>query len=232
MKKFLKIVAGVYGTLAILSVAAISLDSAPASQSVTTDPQVELSSEALDTTTAVTEAEEAFINVGSIDTSNSNGAYYYHGTTSDNCSKVVVEADNASTGLHDSYQLADYNYGDTSFYYGIRSDWDNLDEGLMQYKFTATCDGDQEPSTEATYTYTKPVTKTTSTSSSSGTSYSSSTSTDVNYYTNVDGNTVQSPTYYPSAPAGATAQCKDGTYSFSQHRSGTCSHHGGVATWL
>jgi hypothetical protein len=34
------------------------------------------------------------------------------------------------------------------------------------------------------------------------------------------------------APAGATALCRDGTYSFSQHRSGTCSHHGGVARWL
>jgi len=33
-------------------------------------------------------------------------------------------------------------------------------------------------------------------------------------------------------PAGATAQCRDGSYSFSQHRSGTCSHHGGVARWL
>src|SRR5262249_53652195 len=31
---------------------------------------------------------------------------------------------------------------------------------------------------------------------------------------------------------GATALCRDGTYSFSQHRSGTCSHHGGVARWL
>jgi hypothetical protein len=33
-------------------------------------------------------------------------------------------------------------------------------------------------------------------------------------------------------PPGATALCRDGTYSFSQHHSGTCSHHGGVATWL
>lgn len=33
-------------------------------------------------------------------------------------------------------------------------------------------------------------------------------------------------------PAGATAVCRDGTYSYSQHRSGTCSSHGGVATWL
>ena len=34
------------------------------------------------------------------------------------------------------------------------------------------------------------------------------------------------------APPGATALCVDGTYSFSQTRSGTCSHHGGVAQWL
>ena len=33
-------------------------------------------------------------------------------------------------------------------------------------------------------------------------------------------------------PPGATARCRDGTYSFSRHRSGTCSHHGGVAVWL
>jgi len=53
-----------------------------------------------------------------------------------------------------------------------------------------------------------------------------------NYYTNVDGNSVHSPAYAPSVPAGASARCRDGTYSFSQHRSGTCSHHGGVADWL
>ena len=35
-----------------------------------------------------------------------------------------------------------------------------------------------------------------------------------------------------SPPVGATAVCRDGTYSFSLHRSGTCSHHGGVTTWL
>ncbi|MFE0194143.1 DUF3761 domain-containing protein [Streptomyces sp. NPDC058989] len=34
------------------------------------------------------------------------------------------------------------------------------------------------------------------------------------------------------APAGATAQCNDGSYSYSAHRRGTCSHHGGVAVWL
>jgi len=34
------------------------------------------------------------------------------------------------------------------------------------------------------------------------------------------------------APANATALCKDGTYSMSQHRGGTCSRHGGVDRWL
>lgn len=52
------------------------------------------------------------------------------------------------------------------------------------------------------------------------------------YYLNVDNNCIQSPVTAPSAPAGATAKCNDGTYSFSQHRSGTCSHHDGVAEWL
>jgi hypothetical protein len=51
-------------------------------------------------------------------------------------------------------------------------------------------------------------------------------------YVNSSGNTVCSPYSSPSTPAGATAQCVDGTYSFSQSRSGTCSHHGGVAQWL
>src|SRR5665213_4557491 len=52
-----------------------------------------------------------------------------------------------------------------------------------------------------------------------------------NSYTNSSGNTVHSPAYTSdnSIPVGASAQCGDGTYSFSQHRSGTCSHHGGVA---
>ncbi|WP_078870625.1 DUF3761 domain-containing protein [Amycolatopsis sp. La24] len=30
----------------------------------------------------------------------------------------------------------------------------------------------------------------------------------------------------------ATAQCNDSTYIYSQHRSGTCSGHGGVKQWL
>jgi Protein of unknown function (DUF3761) len=52
-------------------------------------------------------------------------------------------------------------------------------------------------------------------------------------YVNAEGNTVCAPYDSPSGPpAGATAQCNDGTYSFSQNHSGTCSGHGGVQRWL
>lgn len=51
-------------------------------------------------------------------------------------------------------------------------------------------------------------------------------------YVNSAGNTVCSPYQPQGAPSGATARCADGTYSFSQSRRGTCSHHGGVDTWL
>jgi len=53
-------------------------------------------------------------------------------------------------------------------------------------------------------------------------------------YVNSSGQTVHSPAHSRSGnvPTGATAKCRDGTYSFSQHHSGTCSHHGGVANWL
>lgn len=54
----------------------------------------------------------------------------------------------------------------------------------------------------------------------------------VKHYKNSKGVKVQSPTYYDSPPEGATAECNDGTYSYSQSRRGTCSHHGGVKRWL
>ena len=52
-------------------------------------------------------------------------------------------------------------------------------------------------------------------------------------YRNHDGETVRSPARSRSdeIPDGATARCRDGTWSFSRHRSGTCSRHGGVAAW-
>lgn len=53
-------------------------------------------------------------------------------------------------------------------------------------------------------------------------------------YRNSRGEWVPSPTHTRDGqpPAGASAQCRDGTYSFSRSRSGTCSGHGGVSRWL
>ena len=51
------------------------------------------------------------------------------------------------------------------------------------------------------------------------------------YYTNQNKQQA-SRRHSTSVPSGATAQCRDGSYSFSEHRSGTCSHHGGVAKWI
>ncbi|WP_345354000.1 DUF3761 domain-containing protein [Actinoallomurus liliacearum] len=36
----------------------------------------------------------------------------------------------------------------------------------------------------------------------------------------------------PDHPAGATARCNDGTYSYAAHHQGACSHHGGVAVFF
>ncbi|MGP0906777.1 DUF3761 domain-containing protein [Serratia sp. CY76391] len=44
---------------------------------------------------------------------------------------------------------------------------------------------------------------------------------------------VPTPAAAPNATeAGATARCKDGSFSHSQQHSGSCSRHGGVAQWL
>lgn len=51
-------------------------------------------------------------------------------------------------------------------------------------------------------------------------------------YTNSRGHCVKRPVRANVAPVGATAKCRDGTYSFSESRRGTCSWHGGVASWL
>ena len=62
---------------------------------------------------------------------------------------------------------------------------------------------------------------------------------DCGYYTNSYGHQVPRPcgnwrSDTGSPPASATALCRDGTYSFSEHpyAGGTCSYHGGVARHL
>ena len=39
------------------------------------------------------------------------------------------------------------------------------------------------------------------------------------------------PDYYNIPDVSDTALCRDGTYSYSQHARGTCSHHSGVLRW-
>jgi hypothetical protein len=51
-------------------------------------------------------------------------------------------------------------------------------------------------------------------------------------YINNNGQRVSSPVKSVIVPKGATAKCKDGTYSFSKSRRGTCSGHKGVSKWL
>lgn len=53
-------------------------------------------------------------------------------------------------------------------------------------------------------------------------------------YENVDNTSDTTPSttnHYPKSPQ-PTAQCYDGTYSYSTGRQGTCSHHGGVKYWF
>jgi len=53
-------------------------------------------------------------------------------------------------------------------------------------------------------------------------------------YVNSDGLSIHRPAHTLSGdpPAGASAQCADGSYSFSMHHRGTCNDHGGVSRWL
>ena len=52
------------------------------------------------------------------------------------------------------------------------------------------------------------------------------------FYINSRGHSVHRPMASRLRPAGASARCRDGSWSFSESRRGTCSHHGGVGSWL
>lgn len=97
---------------------------------------------------------------------------------------------------------------------------DNVVEPFEAAKETANTPAPTEVKAEETP-------KTTSTPSSS----SASNLSNDNHYQNVDGNTIHSPakTEDNSIPPGATARCNNGSYSFSAHHQGSCSHNGGVA---
>jgi predicted RNA-binding Zn-ribbon protein involved in translation (DUF1610 family) len=51
-----------------------------------------------------------------------------------------------------------------------------------------------------------------------------------NYYVNSSGHLVHSPSCGEEHQK-RTAECRDGSVSYSEHHRGTCSYHGGVAHW-
>ncbi len=60
--------------------------------------------------------------------------------------------------------------------------------------------------------------------------YSASYPCNNNYYVNSSDHLVHSPSC-GSEQLHHTAHCRDGSESFSEHRRGTCSNHGGVDYW-
>lgn len=104
----------------------------------------------------LSEEIEAFLSINKEESfkKETNGALYIYGITSNNCSSISIQTNNEDTGLFDNYKLTEYSYGDTSFKYGIREDWNNLNAGLNKYSIIAYCDNNQiiEEQTELNYT--------------------------------------------------------------------------------
>jgi hypothetical protein len=101
------------------------------------------------------------------------------------------------------------------------------DEGEESSSYTADTSPASSPSPAV-----RPSTQSTASERTPTVSQPGSASSD-DYYTNTYGERVRRPTFSSDGPpAGASAQCRDGSYSFSRSRRGTCSHHGGVARWL
>jgi hypothetical protein len=68
---------------------------------------------------------------------------YIEGRTSNDCSKITVNASSDDGTVHDNYQLQKYKYGQNSFRYSVGKAFNNLTNGFNYYMFTASCDDDQ-----------------------------------------------------------------------------------------
>ena len=66
--------------------------------------------------------------------------FFVTGTTSTNCDKVVARAVNKDYEINNAYTLTKYKRGDSTFKYGIKHEWKNLDVGKNTYTLTAHCD--------------------------------------------------------------------------------------------
>ena len=82
-----------------------------------------------------------------------NDAIFYEeplfvtGKTSTDCDKIVAVAKNTEYKINNSYTLQQYKLGDSTFKYGIKHDWDNLDVGKNTYTLTAHCNGGKQEAT-------------------------------------------------------------------------------------
>lgn len=132
-------------------------ESAPDLSETATPVVEEEASSATETKSSVVK-KEAYIEVDSLSNikRTENNAFYLTGTTSDNCSKIVIRAINERNGIDDTYQLQDYRHGDTRFKYGIREDWNNLGPDQNYYIFTAYCDENQIKRAGKVLTYVPP----------------------------------------------------------------------------
>lgn len=78
----------------------------------------------------------------------------FKGEVSPNTVKVGVKASNVSSTQVDDYILEKYNAGDTTFKYGAKVEWNNLNEGSNTYVFTAYFDDNSSKSVSLTVYYT------------------------------------------------------------------------------
>ncbi len=84
----------------------------------------------------------------------------------------------------------------------------------------------------STVATTQPTTTAPPTTQATTTTATSTTGATTSSSTTTAATTPTAPSRPLKPPKGATARCRDGIFSFSKHRRGTCSHHGGVAVWL
>jgi SH3-like domain-containing protein len=123
------------------------------------------------------------------------------------------------------YQIRDGKSGATGWIHGNTIT-------LLQTAETGSSTASSTEATDSTPTTTQRPRRVSEPVSESSTAPSSSSQpASGRSYINVDGDRVPSPVFSDTRPAGASARCRDGSYSFSRHRRGTCSHHGGVAEW-
>lgn len=80
--------------------------------------------------------------------------FYVTGETSTNCDKIVATAKNEEYKINDVYTLQNYKRGNTTFKYGVKHEWGNLDAGKNLYSFTAYCDsGNKETAVSIYYQF-------------------------------------------------------------------------------